>query len=171
MERKWRGTERVRPQRNSVREIDRGFEDDNPIGLPGDAESKLVRNDSEADQVERLIFIRAHVHGTGHDAWIAIQVGAGGRERIQAGIDARGVGLHLQIAGGQVHEQWRVGDVADTVGRLRRRAGIIQDANPFLLFSGWIFRADLGPARPGNRKSCTWHPDPGPALSSGTQTG
>mgnify|MGYP003575403709 CR=1 FL=1 len=59
---KWASAECVGHERSPVREIAGGFEDDDPVGLAGDNESKLVRDNTEANQVERLIFIRADVH-------------------------------------------------------------------------------------------------------------
>src|SRR6185503_20462174 len=100
----WAGDERVGRQESPVREIAGGFEDDDPIGLAGDVESKLVRDDTEADQGERLKFIRANVHGATDDAWVTVEVGDSGREGIQAGIDAGRDGLQPQITGGLVHE-------------------------------------------------------------------
>jgi len=74
----------------------------------------------------RLKLIRADIDGVARDARIAIQVGASGCERILAGIDAGRIGLQAQVGpSARVHEQRRVGDVADTTG-VRRGAAVEQ---------------------------------------------
>jgi len=56
------------------------------IGRPRKNDSGAGSRDGQLRR--QLEFIRAHIDAATHDARIAVQIGASGRERIQAGIDA-----------------------------------------------------------------------------------
>ena len=74
----------------------------------------------------RLKLIRTNVHGATHDARIPIQVGASGCEPIETGIDT-GRRLQMEVAFGLVHEQWRIGKVADPTDGSRQGAAVIHN--------------------------------------------
>src|ERR1039458_2163194 len=59
---------------------------------------------------------------------MAVQVGATDDIGVVAGVDAGGVGLQAQVAASVIHEQRRVGDVADAVGGHPRSAAVVQIA-------------------------------------------
>src|SRR5208282_6006602 len=63
-----------------------------------------------------------------HDARVAVQVGTSDHIGVVVGVDAGGVGLQAQVAASVIHEQRRVGDVADTGVWHGRRTAVIKRA-------------------------------------------
>src|SRR2546422_466587 len=63
----------------------------------------------------RLEFIGAYVHRAPSDARVTVEIGTGRRRAIEAGIDARRVGLETQVARCLIDKERSIGEVAYTI--------------------------------------------------------